>query len=201
MKRMERNLIEPHARHRWLGVGLSALMVWALPVPAGAQVPPRQREALEGRAGGAAPDSAGTGEVTNRSSRSGTAQGAQVESEASAERTQGTPPWLKWPLAGLGVASAITSVTAWQVRDRFAEHWNSDACLRDGQTRIQVCSHDYDDGRDTELVAWVSGVASLVFIGGAVSSWLLEKPAQHASSVSTTTCGVSGWGAVCSGSF
>ncbi len=163
------------ARRRWVSSSLLAIVLGT--VSQGAQ--------------GASPPSEGT--LTT---------GNQLKSlQDQPARAGGSPEWLTWSLAGLGTASVITAVTAWQIRETYAARWNSAECIRSGQTRIQVCPYDFSGGQDAGTVAWVSGVTALVTIGGAVTSWILQDPGPAAPTSVGLVCGVSGLGAACSGSF
>lgn len=78
------------------------------------------------------------------------------------------PAWLPWTFVGLGAATALTSILAWRAREGHVDRWNSAACLEAGRTRVQTCSDEYYAGRDAEVVAWVSGVSSVAFVGSAL---------------------------------
>jgi hypothetical protein len=112
----------------------------------------------------------------------------------------GNPAWLSWSLTGAAAASAITTGVALLVRDHHAEHWNSDACLAPGRRRGEVCGSELDAGKNAERVAYVGGVASVLFAAGALLSWSLSEPAQERG-VGLVACGLHGVGGVCSGSF
>jgi len=114
----------------------------------------------------------------------------------------GSPRWLTWTLTGTGLVSAAVSVIAFQVRENHAQRWNSDACLQPGLTRGQVCPRELDDGRDAERWGIATGILSGVLLGGALTSYVLERrPPTEAPVVAIEGCGVGVASAACFGSF
>jgi hypothetical protein len=114
----------------------------------------------------------------------------------------GSPRWLTWTLTGTGLAAGVVSVVAFQIREKHAERWNSDACLLSGSTRGQVCPDEIDAGRDAERWGIGSAVVSGVLLGGALTSFLLERrPPNENPSLSLEGCGVGVASAACFGSF
>lgn len=168
-------------RRRWLNAVVLSSVLSSLSPPLWAEPPPSQAAA--------------------RSEAPAEPSPAHEGSTQAGQRRSGSPPWLTWTLAGLGGASLITGITAWRIRQGYAERWNGDECVRPGQTRIQVCPYDYAGVRDAEGVAWVSGVTTVVMLGGAVTSWILQKPGRPESTAAGVVCGISGLSASCSGSF
>jgi len=132
---------------------------------------------------------------------------------ASAGTGGGSPAWLSWTLTGLTAGAAITTGVALVVRNQHASEWNSADCLQPGRTRGEVCGAELDAGKTAESVAYVSGVATLLFAAGAAVSWTLGEPAaseapnavasQSAASarVALTRCSLTLGGALCAGSF
>jgi hypothetical protein len=114
----------------------------------------------------------------------------------------GSPRWLTWTLTGTGLAAAVVSVVAFQIREDHAERWNSEACLLSGSTRGQVCPDELDAGRDAERWGIGSAVLSGVLLGGAMTSFLLERqPPDESPILSLEGCGVGVASAACFGSF
>jgi tetratricopeptide (TPR) repeat protein len=114
----------------------------------------------------------------------------------------GSPRWLTWTLTGTGLAAAVVSVVAFQIREDHAERWNSDACLLSGYTRGQVCPDELDAGRNAERWGIGSAVLSGVLLGGAATSFLLERhPPDEGPTLSLEGCGLGVASAACFGSF
>jgi hypothetical protein len=129
---------------------------------------------------------------------------ATPDAEARADDAGGggSPRWLTWTLTGSGLAAGIVSVIAFQVRENHAARWNSDDCLLSGFTRGQVCRDELDAGRDAERWGIGSAVLSGVLLGGALTSFLLERrPPNENPSLSLEGCGVGVASAACFGSF
>jgi hypothetical protein len=127
---------------------------------------------------------------------------ANAGGEPGVEDRSGSPRWLTWTLAGASVGAAAVSVVAFGIRERHADRWNSDDCLRPGSTRGQMCPDELDAGRDADRLGVGAAVLSGVLVGSAVLSWVLEKP--HVSTESALTlegCGLGAAGAHCFGSF
>jgi hypothetical protein len=114
----------------------------------------------------------------------------------------GSPRWLTWTLTGTGLAAGVVSVVAFQVREKHAERWNSEACLLAGYTRGQVCPNEIDAGRNAERWGIGGAVLSGVLLGGALTSLLLERrPPSESPTLSLEGCGVGIASAACFGSF
>jgi PEGA domain-containing protein len=116
------------------------------------------------------------------------------------DQGSGSPRWLSWTLAGLSAGAAATTGISLALREQSAKEWNSADCLEPGRTRGEVCRAQLDDGRAAERVAYVSGVATLLFAAGAIVSWTLEEPDVPATA-SLASCGIALGGATCVGSF
>jgi hypothetical protein len=118
------------------------------------------------------------------------------------DEASGSPRWLTWTLTGTALAAGAVSVVAFQIRENHAERWNSDACLLPGLTRGQVCPDELDEGRNAERWGVGSAVLSGVLLGGALTSFLLERrPPAENPSLSLDGCGVGVASATCFGSF
>ena len=128
---------------------------------------------------------------------------AQPLSAASrADDRAGSPRWLTWTLTGTGLVAATVSLVAFQIRENHAQRWNSDSCLQPGLTRGDVCSEELDDGRSAERLGIGTGILSGVLLGGALTSYLLERrPPSEAPAVALQGCGVGLASAACFGSF
>jgi hypothetical protein len=111
-----------------------------------------------------------------------------------------SPRWLSFALAGLSVGAAATTGVSLALREKSATQWNSGDCLEPGRTRGEVCREQLDRGRTAERVAYVSGVATLLFAAGAIVSFSLEEPDVQATA-SLGSCGIAFGGATCVGSF
>jgi hypothetical protein len=114
----------------------------------------------------------------------------------------GSPRWLTWTLTGAGIGAAVGSVVAFSIREQHADRWNSSACMASGLTRGEVCPGELDSGRSAER--WGIGMAVLsgVLLGGAATSYVLERHERHpTTALSLDGCGIAGAGASCFGSF
>jgi hypothetical protein len=141
---------------------------------------------------------------------SGEASGRGAE---SAGKGGGSPAWLSWTLTGLTAGAAITTGVALVVRNQHASEWNSADCLQPGRTRGEACGSELDAGKTAESVAYVSGVATLLFAAGAAVSWTLGEPAASeapnsvaahsvaSKTVALTRCSLTLGGGMCAGSF
>lgn len=130
------------------------------------------------------------------------AQASSADAAAGSDRGSGSPRWLTWTLTGTGLAAGVVSVVAFQIRENHAERWNSDACLLPGYTRGQVCPDEIDAGRAADRWGIGSAVLSGVLLGGALTSFLLERrPPSESPSLSLEGCGVGVASAACFGSF
>jgi hypothetical protein len=127
---------------------------------------------------------------------------AAGDASAGGDGGGGSPRWLTWTLTGAGLGAGIVSVVAFQLRERHAERWNSEACLAPGSTRGDVCRDELDAGRDAEAWGIGSAVASGVLLGGALTSFVLERrPPSEGPSLGLDGCGVGVASAACFGSF
>lgn len=125
-----------------------------------------------------------------------------TELPIAADKPSGSPRWLTWTFAGAGVAAGAISIVAFQMREDHAQRWNSDACLQPGLTRVQVCPDAIDDGRDAERLGIGTAVASGVLLGGALTSFLLERqPPREDPTLSIEGCALGVASAACFGSF
>lgn len=121
---------------------------------------------------------------------------------AAADEGGGSPRWLTWTLTGAGLLAGTASVVAFQIRENHAERWNSDACLQPGATRGQVCPQELDDGRRAERWGIGAGILSGVLLGGAITSFLLERrEPEENPTLSLDGCGFGVASAGCFGSF
>jgi hypothetical protein len=112
-----------------------------------------------------------------------------------------SPRWLSWALTGLSAGAAVTTGVSWALREKSATEWNSGDCLEPGRTRGEVCPVTLDNGRTAERVAYVSGVATLLFAAGAIVSWTLDQPGAPATASLSARCDLTLGGATCAGSF
>jgi hypothetical protein len=130
--------------------------------------------------------------------RGGSAAGAPAEAGSEA----GSPRWLTWTLTGTALGAGVVSVVAFQIRENHAARWNSEACLAPGFTRGDVCSDELDAGRAAEAWGIGSAVASGVLLGGALTSFLLERrPPNEGPGLALDGCGVGAGSAACFGTF
>jgi hypothetical protein len=121
-----------------------------------------------------------------------------IEDQSSA----GSPRWLTWTLLGGGVAAGAASVIAFSIREKHASNWNSDACLMPGFNRGQLCPNELEEGRTAERWGIGTAIASGVLFGGALTSFLLERPEpDEAAALTLEGCRVGAGGAQCFGSF
>jgi hypothetical protein len=125
--------------------------------------------------------------------------GADVS--AGHEGSAGSRRWLTWTLVGLGAGAGVAGVSAWILREHYAQHWNSDQCLAPQQSRGAVCGDVLARGRAAEGVAYASGVGAALLLSGALTSWLLEAPSSDRAAARATGCGLGAAGPVCFGSF
>jgi hypothetical protein len=115
---------------------------------------------------------------------------------------RGSPRWLTWTLTGTGLTAAAVSVVAFQIRENHAERWNSGACLVPGLTRGQVCSDERRNGRAAESWGVATGILSGALLGGALTSYALERRVPVESpGLALEGCGVGLVSAACFGSF
>jgi PEGA domain-containing protein len=117
------------------------------------------------------------------------------------DRGLDSPRWLSWTLTGLSVGAAAATGVSLALREKSAKEWNSADCLEPGRTRGEVCPVTLDNGRNAERVAYVSGVATLLFAAGAIVSWTLDEPDVPATASLSASCGIMLGGATCVGSF
>jgi hypothetical protein len=117
------------------------------------------------------------------------------------DHRSGSPRWLSWALTGLGVGAAATTGVSLALREKNASDWNSGDCLQPGRLRGEVCPGKLEGGRNAERVAYVSGVATLLFAAGAIVSWTLEKADVPRTASLAASCGIMLGGATCAGSF
>jgi hypothetical protein len=118
------------------------------------------------------------------------------------EDRSGSPRWLSWTLVGASAGAAAVSGVALAVRERHADRWNSGECLAPGSTRGQTCPEELDAGREAEQLAIGAAILSGVLLGGAVVSFVLQKPDEPAQTALTLEgCGLAAAGARCFGSF
>jgi hypothetical protein len=114
----------------------------------------------------------------------------------------GSPRWLTWTLLGGGIAAGTASAIAFSIREEHASNWNSDACLMPGYTRGELCPSELEEGRTAERWAIGTAIVSGVLFGGALTSFLLERPApDEAAALTLEGCRVGASGAQCFGSF
>lgn len=107
---------------------------------------------------------------------------------------------------GLGASASAGAVTAWVLREDYARRWNSNRCLRPGLSRGEVCGDLLTSGRRAERLALVTGAGAALFLGAALTSWLLQRPAAARESAAresagSTGCSLGAGGATCFGSF
>jgi hypothetical protein len=118
------------------------------------------------------------------------------------EDRSGSPRWLSWTLVGASAGAAAVSGVAFAVRERHADRWNSEECLAPGSTRGQTCPEELDAGRNAEQLAIGAAILSGVLLGGAVVSFVLQKPDEPDQAALTLEgCGLAAAGARCFGSF
>ena len=113
----------------------------------------------------------------------------------------GSPRWLTWTLGGAGVGALAVSAVAFGVREKHAARWNSNDCMSPGLTRGEVCPAELDSGRAAESWGIGAAVASGVFFGGAIVSYLLERREPARETLSLEGCSVGLAAARCFGSF
>jgi hypothetical protein len=124
------------------------------------------------------------------------------DAPGSEDASAGSPRWLTWTLTGTGLAAGVVSVVAFQIREKHAERWNSDACLVPGSTRGQVCPDELDAGRSADRWGIGTAVASGALLAGGLISFALERrPPNETPSLSLEGCGVGVASAGCFGSF
>jgi tetratricopeptide (TPR) repeat protein len=84
--------------------------------------------------------------------------------------------WVGWSLVTLSAAAAVTSGTAFAVRESKANVWNDDGRCLDAvdpqRTRAQVCNDVRSDIKLAETVGITAGVASAVLAGAAIAHWV-----------------------------
>ncbi len=122
---------------------------------------------------------------------------------ASSEEHPNGASWLGWGLAGLGAASALTTVGALIYREVHARRWNEGArCLEPGFTRVELCAGERSAALEAERVALFGGALTGLF---AVAAVIFAASAEEASAprVAGVSCTPSAGaiGATCGASF
>ena len=109
--------------------------------------------------------------------------------------------WLTWTFAGLTAVAGGTTVVAWTARERHVENWNDDRrCLRQGQTRGDVCRSEHEAGDRAQTWMWIGGVATGVFAAATLVSYSLGSKGSEQNE-SALSCGIGLGQALCSGRF
>jgi hypothetical protein len=124
--------------------------------------------------------------------------------------------WVTWTLAGVGLATAAVSATAFIIRERQADKWNDEGeCITNDAavSRQDACGTIRDDIRLAQNVGIATGVAAVAFTGAALAHWAATsgggggpEPAPTASKKAPTrsvgvACAPGLMGIACQGSF
>jgi hypothetical protein len=154
------------------------------------------------------PISIGSGAMLRESVVLGAREQPELGASAAVERgpieedtRSGSPRWLTWTLGGAGVGALAISAVAFGVREKHAARWNSDDCTAPGLTRGDVCQGELDSGRSAERIGVGAAIASGVFFGGALASYLLERREPTSETVRVDGCSLGLGAARCFGSF
>ncbi len=126
---------------------------------------------------------------------------ARREEQAEGPANPAGSKWLTWSFAGLSVAAGAGTAAAWLTREQYVDTWNDDdRCLRQGQTREQVCGDERDDGERAETWMWIGVAATGGFAAATLVSWWAQSDEEPNPTVGFD-CGV-GLGQVrCAGRF
>ena len=119
----------------------------------------------------------------------------------AASAPDGSSRRLTLTFVGLGASASAGALTAWMLREDYVRRWNSDRCLRPGVSRGDVCGDLLASGRNAERVALMTSMGAALFLGAALTSWLLEPATAARESATATGCRIGPVGAACFGSF
>lgn len=127
---------------------------------------------------------------------------ANPDPQQRRERSFLSSPAITVGLASLATSAGIISVTAWWMRERHADRWNSADCLAPERTRESVCAPELRAGESAERIAVGSAIVSGVLFAGAAISFVFGPGAREdRSSVALTGCRVQSMMLGCSGEF
>lgn len=124
-----------------------------------------------------------------------------AEDDAPPEDTR-EASWLTWTFAGLAAGASVGTIAAWAIREQHVASYNDDdACLREGQTRQQVCGDEREAGDRAETWMWIGGAATGAFALASVLTVLLDDGSEEEALPSALSCGVGLAQIACSGHF
>jgi hypothetical protein len=99
---------------------------------------------------------------------------------------------LAWVSVGAAGAAAVTTIVAWQIREKAADDFNREDCVDSDDperpTRAETCGNALDTVDSAETAMVVAGITGGVMLGLATVFFVLDATSGHGES-SASPCG------------
>ncbi|HKU36792.1 MAG TPA: hypothetical protein VJR89_01560, partial [Polyangiales bacterium] len=110
-----------------------------------------------------------------------------VADEASADGDALRSAIVPAMFGGAAIAAGF-AIWQWRVREDEVDAWNSDECLKNGQTRLENCGGHQSAYQSAQTWAWVAASTAVALSAGAVLWMVLDQPAKAEAQAAANGC-------------